>query len=131
MNNWTQRFNKQIKKFYSKVRGRFESPLPRGMTEFNAWADSIIETYDIEGLADKDSLRFVLANIILELKPDAAFVSKWLMARRLLKAASNQVASGVFQEIKAKQKEAQAQAAAKPAEATATLKVVANEQVQK
>jgi len=91
------------------------SKLPVGLTEFHAWADSIIE---LAGkYADEDSLKFTLATMIIHLDSKRGSVPKSLFVDSLRKAAANQVAGQIFQDIKTKQQEAQN--AAKLAEATA------------
>jgi len=94
--------------FSDKVR------LPIGVTEFNEWADSIVE---LSGLPANESMKFALSNIIMQLKPDQAYVSKRYLANILLKAAANEVAAQVFMDLKKKQAEA-AEEAKKLLEAT-------------
>lgn len=90
-------------------------PLPVGMTQFDTFAARIIAKAG--NFADEDSMRFALASILIHADakhgslPDSYFVD------RLRKSASNQVASQVFQDVKAKQ--AAALEAQKQAEATA------------
>lgn len=91
--------------------------LPQGLTEFNAWADAIIEA---AGAPNNDSVRFTLAGIILHAPEDAAYKPKSYFIIRLKKLMANQVASFVMHELKEKQKAdiAAAAAQAKPTEAT-------------
>lgn len=86
--------------------------LPVGLTAFHEWAERIIS---ISGnFADSDSMKWALASQIMHLgaqhsrKPDIYFVHS------MRKAAANQVASQVFQDIKIKQQEAAAKAAEVP-----------------
>lgn len=90
-----------IKRFFTNY-FEFKRPgvLPQGVTAFNTWADSIILHY---GLPDNDSVRFMLATMILHAKEDACYLSKEYFAKRALKSAANQVAAGVMQDLKAKQ----------------------------
>jgi len=89
------------------------TPLPVGLTEFYKWSDSIIA---ISGkFADEDSMRWAIASQLMHLGAQKAYVPKSYFVRSLRKAAANQVASQVFQDIKTKQ----AEAAAKLQEATA------------
>lgn len=98
-----------------------DSPLPVGMTEFEAWSKRILDKAG--RYADEDSMRYALATMILHADagkgslPDSYFIS------RLRKAAANQVASNVFQEIKQKQEQKQKEAA----EATTVLEVVSSD----
>ena len=123
----------KLKKAWLRFISIFPSRLPVGMQEFNTWADDIIFAYD---LPDNDSLRFGLATAILHLEssakieinfgiikltiPSSAFKSKRYFAQIMLKGASNQVASGVMQDLKFKQQEAIAKEAAAKANAVPT-----------
>lgn len=89
-------------------------PLPIGLTEFHVWADRLIEI--VGPLADSDSMKYVMASQIIHMPHDQDEVPDRHFRAALRKAAANQVASQVFQDIKLKQQEA-AKAAA---EATAT-----------
>lgn len=88
-----------------------QQPLPVGVTEFHEWAKRITDL--VGPLADIDSMNYVLASAILSAPPDASELPDNYFTSRLKKAAANQVASYIFQDIKAKQ-------AAKSAEATAS-----------
>jgi hypothetical protein len=94
-------------------------PLPMGRQEFEEWSDRIIAGALIT--ADKDSIRFALANMILTLgpteshKPDAYFIHS------LRKVAVNQVADAIRCEIRDAAKARLAK------EEEATLKLVPNE----
>lgn len=78
--------------------------LPVGMSEFETWSDSIIE---LAGeYADRDSMKYALATNVIHLPHTKARVAKAYFVDTLRKAAANQVASAVFQEIKFKQAEA-------------------------
>lgn len=75
--------------------------LPVGLAEFNMWADSIIE---LGGqYADQDSLRFAIASMVIHLPAGTGTIPKNHFVKGLRKSAANQVASQVFQDIKAKQ----------------------------
>ena len=77
-------------------------PLPMGRQEFEQWSDRIIAGALIN--ADKESLQFALANMILHLgpteshKPDAFFIHS------LRKCAVNQVADAMRTELRDKAK---------------------------
>jgi|SRR5271165_1570934 len=105
----------KMKLLLKRLLSYLPSKLPVGLTEFHAWADSIIE---LAGkYADEDSLKFTLATMIIHLDSKRGSVPKSLFVDSLRKAAANQVAGQIFQDIKTKQQEAQN--AAKLAEATA------------
>jgi hypothetical protein len=93
-----------MKKLLKRLVSYLPSKLPVGMTEFNEFADSIIE---LSGkYADTDSMRFAIASMIIHLGPQKSAVAKNHFVRSLRKSAANQVASQVFQDIKTKQQEA-------------------------
>lgn len=73
--------------------------LPVGVEHFHKWADEIIA---LTPLPSNDSIKFALASIILELDKSHGRVSQYDMATMLVKAAANQVAAYVFQDIKNK-----------------------------
>ena len=94
----------------------FPTPLPVGMTEFETWAESIL---DLSGrFADDTSMKFALASMVIHCGPQRSSVPKNFFVRGLRKSAANQVASQVFQQIKQQQeqKTAEVTAAQKPAE---------------
>lgn len=100
------------------------TPLPVGVTQFNIWADSIIE---LSGpYAASDSMKQALANMVMHAAPlkgtDTArsHIPKNFFVKGLRKGAANQVASHVFQEIQLKQKAALEAAKLTQAEDTAT-----------
>lgn len=77
--------------------------LPLGMSEFNAWSDSIVE---LTGpIADADSLKWVIANEIMRLNPGRDKVAKRLFVKLLRKYAANQIAAGFVMELKQKQEQ--------------------------
>lgn len=116
---------KLIKKSVVKVRNLMPSPLPRGMAEFDAWALSIIDTYDFP---NNDSVRFALATMIIHAGPQDDARPKHLFAQAVRASMSKQIAGAQFQDIKQRQIEAQKAEAAKLAEATANSAVASNVQ---
>lgn len=95
--------------------------LPVGITEFNAWATSIL---DLSGrYAHEDDMRFAIATMVIHADTRHGALPKRYFVTRLRKAAANQVASQIFQDIKLKQQLA-AEEAAKAA-ATASTESVA------
>lgn len=107
-------------KLIKQVLSHVPTKLPVGLTEFNEWADSIIELSG--NYADIDSMKYAIASNLIHLPHTKSKVPKAYFVNTLRKAAANQVASQVFQDIKLRQAE---EAAKKQAEATA-LKEVAN-----
>lgn len=108
------------------LRSYFPRRLPVGLTEFHEWADRIIS---LAGqFADADSMKWALASQVMHLGAQKAAVSDQYFIRSMRKAAANQVASQVFQDIKTKQQEQQKA----QAEATANIEGQAsNEQETK
>lgn len=112
----------------SESQAEVEYPLPVGLQEFEEWSDRIIEKAG--KFADTDSLKYTLATNILHAEPGKdTYPDSWFITR-LRKAAANQIASQVFQDIKAK-KTAEAAFANQPkAEDTTAPAVVENGQEQ-
>lgn len=82
--------------------------LPVGMSDFEKWSDRII--LQSGQFANADSMRFALASQIIHLSPQKSKVPDQYFIRSMRKAAANQIASQVFQDIKARQEEAQRKA---------------------
>lgn len=108
-----------------QVLGLLPTAIPQGVSEFNAWADSIINTYTIN--ADSDSIKFALATMILHSGPTSAFKPKFTYFLMLRAGMAKQVAGAVFQDIKTKQQE-RLKVATTIAEAPAILTKAANVQ---
>lgn len=102
----------KVAKTIRQILGHLPTAIPVGLTEFHTWADSIIDDYDLTALADRDSMKFVLATTVMRLDPDKASKPKYHFVKILRNAASKQVSSAVFQNIKQKQAEATANAQA-------------------
>lgn len=83
------------------------------MTEFNAWIDDIIDTYDMP-TSDRDSILFVVSNMILQL--NAAYKPKYYFAKGVKSAGARQIAGEVFYEVKMRQRAAEEEARKKAAE---------------
>lgn len=104
----------------------FPRPLPVGLTEFDAWSNRIIA---LSGqFADADSMKWALASNVMHLGAQNAFVSDHYFVKSMRKAAANQVASQVFQDIKLKQQLAAEAKLQTQVEATTPESVVSNEQ---
>lgn len=89
---------------FKRFLSHFPTKLPVGLTEFNEWSDSIIA---LSGqFADTDSMRYAIASNLIHLPHTKSKVPKAYFVNTLRKAAANQVASQVFQDIKLKQAEA-------------------------
>ncbi len=100
---------KQLKKLLNKRKIK----LPQGVTEFTAWANDILDTYD---MPNNDSTHFALATAVLHAKNGEGYFSKEYFANILIKGAANQVAHHVMLECKTRQ-EARAEEEKRAAEA--------------
>ncbi len=98
---------KQIKFILKYLRSFLPTKLPVGVTAFHKFADDII---DIGGsYADADSMKFAIASQVIHMPAYTDSVPMQKIIRCLRKSAANQVASQIFQDIKAK-KEAELKA---------------------
>lgn len=78
-------------------RRRHRELVPIGLDEFNQWTREVIA---LTRLPYNDSMRFAVSTIVLESKE---LLTKQETATRLEKAAQNQLAAFVFQDVKTKQ----------------------------
>ncbi len=94
--------------------------LPLGVKEFETWAENIIDSALLRGVASVDSMKFALGSMILELGPTEAFKEDAYFVQRLRKNISNQVAESRMREIRdaTKARLAAEEAAKKPLEAS-------------
>lgn len=100
--------NKQLVRVLLQLKSYFPTKLPVGLTAFNQWSEDIIT---LSGpMADKDSMRFAIASILIHADSGIGALPMQYFVKRLRKSAANQVASQVFQEIKTLQAEAQKKA---------------------
>ncbi len=74
--------------------------LPLGKTQFEEWAERIIDSALLRGVAEVDSMKFALGSMILELGPTEAFKEDAYFIQRLRKNISNQVAEYRMREIR-------------------------------
>ena len=107
----------KIKRFLKQIRGRFNSPLPVGVTEFKAWCDDIRATYDLPTESEEDIL-FCFSAVIMRFDEISDKKPKYHFVRAFRSGAAKQVASHTFTETKLKQQAAMkaAQEAAKAAQ---------------
>ncbi len=85
-------------KILRQLRAKFPSKLPTGLAEFNTWADSFDEIYDLP-TRDKDSLKHVLSSGLINKGPTTTHMPKEYFYKLMVGAASKQVAAHVFQVI--------------------------------
>lgn len=114
-----------LKRSYNKLRGFFPERTPSGVTEFNAWSESLINTYNPPG--DERSIKFVLSSMLMRLDASEAYVSKFYFYRALCRSAAAQVAVFIQEGIKQQQRE---EFENQQAEATALLQEASNDQQQ-
>jgi hypothetical protein len=93
----------KLKTLFKKVLYAFPSPVPQGGTEFEKWAQSIIDVY--QPPMEKRSVRFALCAMLMRLDPTEAYKSKRFFALCLHKGAAAQVAAYKMEEIKFEQAE--------------------------
>lgn len=105
-----------MKQLLKRLLSYLPTPLPVGTPQFDKFADDIIELAG--SYADRDSMRFAIASILIHADAKIGALSKQYFVVRLRKSASNQIASQVFQDIKTKQQEAQKAAEQAKLEAT-------------
>lgn len=117
----------KIKKLVNKFLGLFPSPLPQGVAEFDSWAKSIMDTYDLP-TKDEDSIKFSLAAAIVHLGSQECFKAKYFFVLIIRSGAAKQIAGHVFSDIKNKQKEREAAAQAALAAEATKEKVASSEQ---
>ena len=89
-----------MKRAIKKLLNKRKTLLPQGVTEFNNWANDILDTYDIP---NNDSTHFALATAVMHAKNGESLHSKESFARTLQKGAANQIAHYIMQECKARQ----------------------------
>jgi len=77
------------------------SKIPTGMTEFNAWLDSIVKL--VGPIADDRSLKWVISNEVMRLPSGKDSVPKMLFVKVLRKFAANQLAAATVNNLKAEQ----------------------------
>lgn len=95
----------RLKRLCRQALAAFPSPIPTGMAEFDAWVDSITNTFTLP-TQEKDTIRFAFATMIMHLGPTAAYKPKLYFVLALKAGAAKQIASAAFQEIKQKQQAA-------------------------
>ena len=85
-------------------------PLPIGKSEFFTWSDRIIEGAAVE--ADKESQRFALAGMLMQLAPTEAFKEDAYFMLALRTSAVKQTAHYMCVELKENNMKKQAEATA-------------------
>ena len=99
----------KLKRFSARILSYLPTSLPVGMTEFDKWSDSVIA---LSPLPNNSSSKFTVAVMIPHLDSTTARKPKAYFVRALHKAAANQIAYSIIQELKAKQAEQEKTAAA-------------------
>lgn len=86
------------------IRAFFPSPLPQGMTEFKAYAESIIKLYEFP---HEDGYVNMIATMIQHVPSHIDQVPKRHFKKLMRKAVANEVAFYVIQDLKLQQKKKQ------------------------
>lgn len=94
----------KLSKIIAKWRGFFPQALPRGGADFEAFANSIFELYDIP---NNETYVNAIATMVLHLSPTTSHKSKYFFVRSVRKAMANQVAFDVIDAIRQKAKQAE------------------------
>lgn len=89
----------KLKRLLSYLRGFFPSKVPTGMTEFDSWAQSIIDTYNFP-TNDRPTLIFGLSTTIMRLGPTEAYKAKYFFYKIICAGAAKQIASEQFRLVK-------------------------------
>jgi len=87
-------------KWFTKRKLTEKRPLPVGVPEFHEWSERIISGACLPKTATRESLKFALANILINLPPNLAFEEDVYFIHCLRKAAANQVADFVRTDIR-------------------------------
>lgn len=86
-----------------KIKAKFPTKLPTsGAPEFNAWATSILELYELPTF---DSYYHAIATAIMHLSPTTSHAPKAFFAKTVRKAMANQIAYEKISEIREKEKQ--------------------------
>lgn len=103
----------KLKRFARQLRGLFPRRLPTGTTEFEAWANNIINTYHMP-TQNRDSIIWALSNMIAHLGPTDAYKADVYFGLLCNASAAKEVA--FYEGRAAKRREDERLAAAKAAE---------------
>src|SRR5580700_1886986 len=109
----------KITQYINKLLGLFPQPLPVGVSAFNAFVDSIRNTYEMP-TQDADSITYAIAASILRFGEKRAWASKYSFVLTLRAACAKQIAGQAFQDIKHRQQARQLAEEQSKAAATAT-----------
>lgn len=91
----------RLKKLILRVRGIFPSALPKGLSDFNIFAEDIFNTYDFP---NHPSYRHAIATMIMHLHPLCHKKSKAFFARGIRKSQANEVAFEVLRILRDEEK---------------------------
>lgn len=86
-----------FKKIYRKVLGLFPRKLPRGVSEFDAFARAVFGAYDVP---NGPSYEQAIASMIMHLGPLVTSKSPYFFARSIRKSQANQVSFEIIQRCK-------------------------------
>jgi len=97
----------------SRLKFHFPSKLPKGMTEFHAFCDSIFDVYDIP---KTDSYYHSIAVMIQHLPPTTVYKTKAWFAASIYNAQARECAFYKIKEIRDRQETEETEKALKAAE---------------
>lgn len=106
MGKWIER----AKRLYLRLKFQLPVKLPKGMTDFHTFCDSIFDVYDIP---KSDPYYHSIAVMIQHLPPTTVFKRKAWFAASIYNAQAREVAFYKIQEIQKKEREKQAEEKAK------------------
>lgn len=92
----------KLKHFFFRFKYLFPSKLPRGMSEFHTFCDSIFDVYDIP---HTDPYYHSIAVMVQHLPPTTVYQSKAWFASSIYNAQAREVAFYKIQELQKKEKE--------------------------
>lgn len=104
VNNLSNLLKPRLRRAYYLVVDFFPTSLPVGLTAFEKWTDRLLFTYFPPTMVppDEASFRFSVAAMILHLDAGKSRVPNRYFGKHIRKGASNEVASYVMRDLKAK-----------------------------
>lgn len=96
-----RRIQAKIRLFFEKIKGRFEEPIPLGLTGMRAFSADVLRIYEIP---DFPSYRHAIAAMIMHMGDASIMIRKKDVARKLKKAMANQIAYSIIENIRLEEK---------------------------
>jgi hypothetical protein len=92
----------KLRHFYLFFRSFFPQQIPKGVTSFKAWADDVILLAGPE-IPNNRSTQFAVATMTMHLGPSKDAIPMRELVKKLRKAASNEVAYSILENMKKEQ----------------------------